>query len=383
MSEILILITLGFFIFTSPYLAKVLKIPVSPTEIILGIIAGNLGLLYANPTFDFASKIGFYYLMFLAGAEVDFRFLFKISRQILKKSLLFLALLYILGAILVAIFDLPNLIIIAVPLMSVGLLSTLYKDYGKDEEWLNLAMLVGVLGEIVSIVALSVVGIYLKDGFGASMLLKIGSLVGFIGAIALVFKSLEMVFWWYPSLKTIIMPHYDKNEKDIRFAMAIFCLICASASWLDIEIFIAAFIAGAFLPTFFSHKEGLVPKLSSFGFGFIVPIFFIHTGAAVELDALLMPGVLKFCLLLAGIMIFTRILCAGVFWEILRARAGALFALSLSMPLTLLIATATLFFEANFISKEIYYAMIVASLIEALVCMIGINLIYNRTKQKS
>ncbi|MBP3223692.1 MAG: hypothetical protein J6M14_00110 [Campylobacter sp.] len=45
-----------------------------------------------------------------------------------------------------------------------------------------------------------------------------------------------------------------------------------------------------------------------------------------------------------------------------------------------MIATATLFFEANFISKEIYYAMIVASLIEALVVMILINFIFNYKK---
>ena len=48
------------------------------------------------------------------------------------------------------------------------------------------------------------------------------------------------------------------------------------------------------------------------------------------------------------------------------------------MPLTLVIATATPFYSTAAISQEIYFAMIIASLIEALASMILINFIYKK-----
>ena len=45
MNEIYVLIALSFLIFASPFLASLARIPLSPMEIMLGIIAANLGLL--------------------------------------------------------------------------------------------------------------------------------------------------------------------------------------------------------------------------------------------------------------------------------------------------------------------------------------------------
>ena len=45
MSEISIFLTLSFVIFASPYIAKFLRLPIAPTEIILGIIFKNIGIL--------------------------------------------------------------------------------------------------------------------------------------------------------------------------------------------------------------------------------------------------------------------------------------------------------------------------------------------------
>ena len=78
MSEIQILFTISAIIFLSPYIAKIIKIPVSPTEIMLGIIAGNLGFLEHNQLFETVSTVGFYYLMFLAGTEVNLKIFFTL-----------------------------------------------------------------------------------------------------------------------------------------------------------------------------------------------------------------------------------------------------------------------------------------------------------------
>ncbi|MBO7369903.1 MAG: cation:proton antiporter, partial [Campylobacter sp.] len=304
----------------------------------------------------------------------------NIKREILKKVILFLAILYFLSVVLVFGFGLEQIFAIVIPTMSIGLLSTLYKDYGKDEKWLNRAMLVGIIGEVISIAAITIGTIYLKNGFGSDLFLHIFVLCVFLLMETLIFKGLETLFWWYPNLKTIIMPKYDKNEKDIRFAAAILFLVVGVVIALDLEIVIGAFIAGTFIPTFFEHKKDLPQKLSSFGFGFLVPIFFIYTGSSVNLNAVMIPGVMPNVLMIVLAMFAFRFIASMVFLREFKFRKTALVSLSLSMPLTLVIATATIGRTLSIIDDKIYYALVLASLFEAIISMVLIKFIYNLKK---
>ncbi len=51
---------------------------------------------------------------------------------------------------------------------------------------------------------------------------------------------------------------------------------------IHLELAFGAFIAGLFISTFFHHKKQLENKISSFGFGFLIPIFFIHVGSSFD-----------------------------------------------------------------------------------------------------
>jgi len=55
------------------------------------------------------------------------------------------------------------------------------------------------------------------------------------------FKALNVLFWWYPQLRVILMPHYDNAEKDIRLCMALFFSIIALMLYLNLEIAFGAF----------------------------------------------------------------------------------------------------------------------------------------------
>ncbi|PSM53224.1 sodium:proton exchanger family protein [Campylobacter blaseri] len=375
MSEISILITLAFIIFASPYIAKIIKIPTAPTEILLGILFGAIGLLQDNASFKVVADIGFYYLMFLAGTEVNLKVFITTKREILKKSILFLALLYVLSTIAIFTFDINKIFIIITPLISIGILSTLYKEYGKDEEWLNMAMIVGIIGEVVSIALLTVFSAYLKYGFGTGLFINLSALIGFLVVTTLIFNGLEILFWWYPSVKKILMPSYDKEEKDIRLSMALFCFVIAITIMLHLKVVIGAFIAGTFIPTFFEHKKDLPHKLSSFGFGFLVPIFFVYIGSTVNLEALLNIEILKNMILITIGMIIVRLIASTIFIKNLGSKGIILFGFSLSIPLTLLIATAAIGYETNYISKDLYYSFILASLFQAIVCMVFIKIV--------
>ncbi|MSN95904.1 cation:proton antiporter [Campylobacter sp. FMV-PI01] len=383
MNEILLLITLSFVIFTSPYIANLIKLPISATEIILGIVLGSAGFLPENEYFKIVADVGFYYLMFLAGAKVDLKILLKTDKKILKLSLFYMLLLYIFTTIGVYSLNLNTIIIIIIPIMSVGILSTLYKEYSKDQIWLSMAMLVGVIGEVISIALLTILNAYSKYGLDIKLFINLSALIGFLVVTALAFRYLDLIFWWYPSFKKILMPQFDKNEKDIRLSISLLIFIIAVMMILELKIVVGSFIAGSLITTFFKEKQDLAKKLESFGFGFLVPIFFAYIGSTVNLDVILMDGVISGVVILSVVMLIARVLASFVFAKVLGVIGSVLFGISLNIPLTLLIATATIAYNANFISDKFYYILILASVFQAVVCITLIKIIYNFKKNKS
>ncbi|ABK82523.1 cation:proton antiporter [Campylobacter fetus] len=375
-NELSILIVLAFIIFISPYFSKLTKIPIAPIEIALGIILGFFGLLPNNDLFEIVAKVGFFYLMFLAGTEIDLRSFFKIDKKVLKLILAYLSVLYVIAAFLGIWLEPAFLVFIVIPVMSVGMLSTLFKEYGKNEPWLNIAMITGSIGEVISIALLTLVGAYVEFGNSSELYTSINYLIIFIVLCILGFKGLEVLFWWYPNLKILLMPHYDKDEKDIRLSMAMFFGTVAVMIYLNLEIVLGAFIAGSFIATFFDHKKDLPHKLGSFGFGFLVPIFFVYIGSTVDLNYIFIPGVLDNALLMLLFMTLIRVVSSFIFIKKLGAYGSILYGLSLSMPLTLLVAVATVAYNANNIEKELYFSFILASLFEAILAMVLIKVTY-------
>jgi Kef-type K+ transport system membrane component KefB len=372
-SEVSILLTIPVILFLSPFFAKLLRIPTIPLEIALGSIAGYYGYLQDIHLFKIIAEVGFLYLMFLAGLEVDFKKILNTPKKILKNGMYYVILLYILSIIAVIYYNLSNIFVVALPLISIGVVATLSKEYGKNLEWIKLAFIIGTIGEIVSIVLLTLVSSILKFGFTVEFYKTIFLLVIFFAIILVSFKVFRVLFWWYPELKTMLMPHIDNQEKDIRLSMAIFLFSIAIMLYLHLELAFGAFIAGIFIATFFEHKAKLPEKLESFGFGFLVPIFFIHVGVTFKLESLLMDGLVSKAILIAMIMIGIRFISSFAIG--LRLKEQTLFALSHSMPLTLLIAVATVAYHSDAVDEFHYFAFILASLLEVIVSMVLIKVI--------
>ena len=137
---------------------------------------------------------------------------------------------------------------------------------------------------------------------------------------------------------------------------------------------------------FFSYKHELVHKLNDVGFGFFVPLFFIYVGSTLDLRLLISnPTYIINGAYIACGMIVIRLIAANVaFAKYFRSpKAVTLFALSDSMPLTFLVATAKIAIDWQAITQEVYYAFILAAMIEGVVFSIAIKLLYTLWKQPS
>jgi len=361
----------------SPHFSRLFRLPTAPIEIILGSILAILGIVdIKNDNFNLIAGVGFLYLMFLAGLEVNLKSIFKMPKLYIVQSLYFLLSMWLLSLFFGWIFNLNLVIIIVLPLISIGILATLSKEYGKEVRWIKIAFLVGTIGEVFSIVALTIFEASSTVSSLEALVSKIGLLAIFLGVVWLLYIFFKRLFWWFPEFKTVLMPsnkRIDGRYQDIRLAMGLFFIMIAIMMKLHLEVAFGAFIAGVFISTFFHHKVELEEKMSSFGFGFLVPIFFIHVGASFNLRNILISDVLITTAILLLLMFSIRILSAITLFFIVKRREAITIAFALSMPLTLMIAVATIAHEHNRIVAFDYYAVILASLLEVIIAMITIK----------
>ena len=373
-NEIAIILTLSAIIFISPLISKLTKIPTIPIEIILGSIAISLGFFHHDHTFTLVAELGFLYLMFLAGLEVNLRHVLNLSKDMIQKGLIYVSLLYGITAIFTFYFNLSTIFIVTMPLISIGLLATLKKEYGNTS-WINLAITIGIIGEIVSIIILTIVSAKLEHGVGAEFYETLLMLLLVFAGVYLIYKFLHNLIWWYPEIKTYLMPKQDTQEQDIRLSMAIFFVFIAIMLYLNLEVALGAFVAGVFINTFFQHNTELPHKLEHMGFGWLLPVFFIWVGTTFELSALLKPSLVTTALLITVSMIALRLIASSLFIKQLKFKGVVLFALSHSMPLTLIVAVATLALNANSITNFYYYVFILSAILEVIISMVLIKII--------
>ena len=370
--EISIIISISMIIFLSPLISKVTKIPTIPIEIVLGAIVAYLSFTQDHVLFELVAELGFLYLMFLAGLEVDLKKIINSDPKVLKKSLLYNVVLFSLSFFIAWYFDLSKIFIVTLPLISIGVLAALKKEYG-DQEWVNLSILVGLVGEIVSIIVLTTVAAGLELGFGWDFAKTMMLFTIFLIGLLIVYKLFNNLIWWYPEIKRYLMPEQDHQEQDIRVSMGIFFIMVSVMIYLKLEVAFGAFIAGTFIKTFFEHNKALPHKLEHFGFGWLVPIFFIHVGTSFEIEALFHDGLFETAFLIALAMIFIRVVASGLFYKELNGGKFLLIGLSHAMPLTLLIAVTTLAYHNHSITQFYYNAFILAAILEVLVVMLVIK----------
>lgn len=378
MEQFFLIITVCIIIMLAPIISKLINAPVVVIEISLGLLAGYFGLLYDNPTLILLAKFGFVYLMFLAGLEINLKLVKVIKATMAWNVILYFISLYTISGVVCWIFDLGITYFVALPIFSLGMLMMLIKEYGKEEPWLNLALSIGVVGEVVSILALTLFSGWIEYGLKVEFFISIITIILVVLGIILVLRFSYLLFWWYPELKKFIMPdsHTDRFDQDIRFALSILLVLVSIMLILKIDVVLGAFTAGLFLKMFFNQKQELLEKMESFGFGFFVPIFFIYTGSTVKLEIIDL-NILKHALFIIVAIISIRLISSYLsFYKYLKFKQTALFALSDSMPLTFMVAISMLAYKYGVITQEDYFSFIIASMIDGLFLMILIRKLY-------
>lgn len=374
--------TIALLIVIAPYLSRLSRLPVAVIEIILGALACYYGLFRTSEVIETVAHISFLYLMLLAGMEADIRGFGRLGRGFYKRASAYFLVLYSLTAAIVAALQLKWIYIAILPVMSLGMVVPLLREYGKEQIWLNITVKIGVIGELLSIVALVIVqNSYAQEGLESTwhFYKSLIFLALFVLACVFIFRLGRVIFWWKPSIKLWFMPTNDSYNQDLRFSFMLFFVLIGITTLIDIEDVLGAFMAGLVVATFFVYKHDMIHKLNDVGFGFFVPLFFIHVGSTLNLGVILSDYrvMLNGTLLAAGMLAVRMIssyIAFGAYFKNLKHTT--LFSLSGCMPLTLLVAIAKIGLGFGALGNLEYYSLIIAAIFEGIFFTILIKIIY-------
>jgi len=349
----LLVISLGAF--AVPLLSGRVGVPAAVGEIAFGILAGPfvLGIVSETEFFSFLAEFGFAFLMFLAGLELDFANIERRGSRLAWLSFAVALLTIGLAFLAAARMGWSPFFGIVLGATSIGLLLVTLRETGAARsDFGQTVILVGSIGEFLTIVIATLYNIVYRFGFGLAFAVEIVRLVAVFAMAYLVLRTLRLLVWWFPSQFSRMIDIEDSSEVGVRAGLALMIAFVAVSELMGMEAILGAFLAGALFTFVFREKGILETKLAGLGHGFFIPVFFIYVGVSFNLDALGEWEIYPLLAQILGLLLFVKVLAsiplAAIHfgpWQI----AGA--SLLLATPLTLLVAIAALGLELGALTE--------------------------------
>ncbi|ASB90097.1 monovalent cation:proton antiporter family protein [Bacillus sonorensis] len=371
--------------FLTPILLHRLKLsmPVVVAEIIMGLVIGKSGLnLVAqhDTWLETLSMLGFIFLMFLSGLEIDFSVFERgKKKQVLqngkaapntfKTAAIIFAGIFILSLglsysfVLAGFIDNAFLMTLIISTISLGVVvPTLKEDRLMKTNIGQIILLVAVIADLVTMILLAVFASIYGDESSNMWLLIILFAAGVVLYLfGRVFKNRSFIE--VMSKGTI--------QIGTRAIFTLIIVLVALSESLGAENILGAFLAGVLVSLLSPNKE-LVQQLDSFGYGFLIPIFFVMTGVKLDIWSLFEnPKILIMIPLLFVALLISKVV-PGLFlkkWYDTKTVLASGFLLT--STLSLVIAATTIGERIGVIDAQMSGALILVAVITSIITPIG------------
>lgn len=352
-----------------PFLARRLRIPSAACEIIAGIVLFGFFIKAVPEWFLLLKEIGFMYLMFMAGMELDSRALLR-SRSRLAAYGLISLLPFLIMPLLFFILGLPVYLGIAVAAVSAGVNMPVLKEAGMLKTHTGQTIIAVILsGEMLTIAVITGIDVYHTHGLTWTAL--ISGLQLFVVLIAAVgfLKVLHLTAWWNPEWIERVIDSDDPVEEGIRIVIAVAFAGAVLAMSQGVKPMLGSFMAGVVFSHVFRSKRRFDEKISAVGFGFFTPFFFIGVGAAFDLGLFLSLKNILYALLLT-LMIVLSHFSVFLFSRFIRlSTRNALNAgLMLSCSLPMIVVAGDLGVRMTLITSRTNSILVLAAIAASIVC---------------
>lgn len=377
--EFLPLVIVVLAAFLTPIIVNRLNInflPVVVAEILMGIVIGNsfLNIVERDSILNILSTLGFIFLMFLSGLEIDFKAFKKDKRARqgqnddessipghLNLALTVFAFIMIISILLAYVFkwlglvDDVLLMVIIISTISLGVVVPTLKEMNIMRTTIGqFILLVAVLADLVTMILLTVYGAI--NGQGGSTIWLIGILV--------VFTAISYILGVQFKRMSFLQKLMDGTTQiGIRAVFALIILLVALAEGVGAENILGAFLAGVVV-SLLNPDEEMVEKLDSFGYGFFIPIFFIMVGVDLNIPSLIKePKLLIIIPILIVAFIISKLIPVMFIRRWFDMKTTIASAFLLTSTLSLVIAAAKISERLNAISAETSGILILSAVI--------------------
>lgn len=375
--SLLIVVTMAFLTPILLHRFKLNFIPVVVAEIIMGLIIGKSGfnIVHEDMWLSTLSTLGFIFLMFLSGLEIDFTaFSHGKKRETLQNGkkepnsflvssvifagvfILSLGLSYLF--VLAGFIDNAFLMTLIISTISLGVVVPTLKEAHLMKTVIGqIILLVAVIADLATMILLALFVSLNEGGEGDTWLLLIlfgaGIILYFIGKR---FKNRSFI----ETLST------GTVQIGTRAVFMLIIVLVGLSETVGAENILGAFLAGVLVSLLAPNQE-LVHKLDSFGYGFLIPIFFVMVGVELDIWSLLSEKklLLLIPLLLIGLL-FSKLIPVYLLkiWYDMKTVIASGFLLT--STLSLVIAAATIGERIGVISEQMKGTLILVAVITSI-----------------
>ena len=376
--SLLIVAGLAFLVPLTLSRLKRFRIPIVVGEILAGIIVGQsgFGLIHPNEWLDVLSTLGFTYLLFLAGLEIDFDVLAASARGNWRKTartfgvpVVYFVLMLVasLGAALIlqtwGLVQNPFLMALVLGTTSLGIVMPILKERGLAGTALGQNILLATILADFGTMLLLTAAVAIERGTAADEVLLAFVLIVAVLVIDRILHRFQQ--------STIFRSLFEATaEVGVRGSFLLMFIFVALSEQLGVEFILGAFLAGVVVSLAVGRVKGaeLKGKLDAIGFGFFIPIFFIMVGARFDLATI--TGSAATLLLIPALLVMrfaAKILPAAVYRLQFNWRETWATGWILSPGLTLMIAAADVGMRAGLIETTMNNAIILLAIITSTV----------------
>ncbi|MCY7435153.1 monovalent cation:proton antiporter family protein [Bacillus pumilus] len=388
-SSLVVVIIVAFF---TPLLLHRFKltIPVVVAEIIMGLIIGKSGLQLVvehDAWLDTLSMLGFIFLMFLSGLEIDFSSFEskKKARELpngLKEPNTFKAATIVFLGVFSISFILSYAFVLAGFIQNAFLMTLIISTISlgvvvptlKEEKLMQtnigqIILLVAVIADLVTMILLAVFSSIYGDGTGNMWLLL------------LLFAAGILLYLFGRVFKTkSIFQSMSKGTVQIgtRAIFTLIIVLVALSESLGAENILGAFLAGVLVSLLSPNKE-LVQQLDSFGYGFLIPIFFVMVGVDLNIWALFKDPTIMIMIPLLFIALLISKLIPILYlkkWYDMKKVIGSGFLLT--STLSLVIAAATIGERLGVIDHKMSGALILVAILTSILTPVWFKALFKK-----
>jgi len=372
--------------FVAPVLSRWMRLPEAVMAILIGVA---LGTGATQTAFDAGflrslADFGFLYLMFLAGLEVDFDQIQAGGPGTTAFNMVIVLVVFGLSLGASIYMGWPLVAAFAIAAMSLGLVVTTLVNTGRSKGRLGQRiLLLGSLGEFLTLVLLTFYIFFEKYGLGVEILVEILKLLGIFLVALVILLILRRAVWWYPHRFERIVCQDDPSEIGVRAGLALMIAFAALAAFLEVEKILGAFLAGMMISFVFRRAEMLRQKLASLGNGFFIPIFFLSVGVGFSPASFFNPAVVAFFVPLFALSLLAKLVpMTALLFDRFGVREVLGSAFLLSAPVTLMVAIAKISSDLGVIDSAMADAIVMVALAQALLFPSLFQLLFPRPKQE-